>query len=301
MKGRIMGLACAVTGAALYGLNPLFAVPLYGEGMKPASVLFFRYVIAALILFAFLLAKRVPLRLGRRQCGWMLLFGVLFALSSQLLFEGYRWMDVGLASALLFIYPVIVAVFMALFFHERITLSTVISLMMAVCGVFLLSGAGSGSGASLTAFMLVMLSAFTYAGYLIGIRETCVRDLDSTTVTFYTLVFGFAVFGASILFRDGMQVPATAGGWWLVLGSAFVCTTLSAAAIAMAIRLIGPTVTSILGALEPLAGVATGVLVFGETLTAGNIAGIALIIAAVTLIVTAPLLMHRLRYGGRRY
>ena len=299
MNDRAKGLFFAVTAAALYGLNPLFAVPLYGQGMKPASVLSFRYLLAAAILACFMLAKRMPPRISRRQALWLFLFGILFALSSQLLFEAYQWMDVGLASALIFVYPVIVTVFMALFFHEKMTPSIVTSLCMAVCGVFFLSGGGTSS--SMSAFFIVLLSAFTYAGYLIGIRETCVKELHATVLTFYTLMFGFTVFAASIMLKDGIQCPQNAAGWGLVCCSAFLCTTLSAASVALAIRYVGPTATSILGALEPVTGVLIGVFVFGEILTWANIAGIVLIILAVTLLVAVKPLMHMLRYGRRRY
>ena len=299
MKNRIKGVALAASSAALYGLNPLFAVPLYGQGMAPSSVLFFRYLFASALLVLYLLIRRAPFGMTRRQTAWIFLLGILFGVSSQLLFESYRWMDVGLASSLLFVYPVLTTVFMALFFHEKMKASTVISLLLAVGGVALLSGGGGNM--SLAGFIMVLLSAFTYAGYLIGVRETAVKDLSSAVLTLYTLLFGLLVFAASIAVKDGLQLPQDAAGWGLAFGSGLFCTTLSLGTLSVAIHYVGPTVTSILGALEPVTGVLIGVLAFGERLTAANALGIFLIITAVMLIIAAGPIMHAMRYGKRKF
>lgn len=51
----------------------------------------------------------------------MIILGLLYALSSEFLFLGYDYLTPGIASTLLFVYPVIVALIMLVFFKERMT------------------------------------------------------------------------------------------------------------------------------------------------------------------------------------
>ena len=73
--------------------------------------------------------------------------------------------------------------------------------------------------------------------------------------------------------------------WLYILGIALPATAVSNMALVKAIKRIGPTMTSILGAMEPFTAVVIGILVFGEPFTLQGAAGILLIVAAVTIVV----------------
>ncbi len=77
--------------------------------MGVSSVLFYRYLFATIILGTIMLIRGDSFRLARRDLPLMVLLGIFFAMSSVLLFEAYRYMDVGLASTLLFVEPVFIA------------------------------------------------------------------------------------------------------------------------------------------------------------------------------------------------
>ena len=123
---RYSGYAYAAIAAASYGTNPIFAKPLYADGMNPDTVLLFRYVLGLLLMVAMMTwsgLRRHNLRqqfsVGRRSVPQLVLMGVLMALSSLTLFVSYNYMPVGIASTLLFIYPILVAVIMTLCYHRR--------------------------------------------------------------------------------------------------------------------------------------------------------------------------------------
>ena len=140
-KGYILGAVAAVS----YGTNPLFAVPLYELGMDVSSVLFYRYVFAAMILGAIMWMRGDSFRLERRDLPLMVILGIFFALSSVLLFEAYNYMDVGLASTLLFVEPVFIALILWFFYRERISLWTIISIAICLAGVAFLCNPGKGA------------------------------------------------------------------------------------------------------------------------------------------------------------
>ena len=138
MSEKSKGTLCGIVAAVSYGMNPLGALSLYRAGINTNSVLFYRYALAAVLLAALLLVQKTSLRITRREFSVLGLLGVMFAVSSLTLFMSFHYMDAGIASTLLFVYPVMVAVIMAIFFRERISLVTVLSISLALCGIALL-------------------------------------------------------------------------------------------------------------------------------------------------------------------
>ena len=57
MTGKAKGYFLGAVAAATYGMNPLFALPLYDDGMDSDSVLFFRYLFAIPLLARMLKAR----------------------------------------------------------------------------------------------------------------------------------------------------------------------------------------------------------------------------------------------------
>ena len=97
-----VGYTAGILAAAFYGLNPLFALPLYGQGMDAWSVLLFRYVLSLPMLGLMLYKQGVSLRINRHEAWALLLLGFLMAGSSVLLYLSYMYMDAGIASTILF-------------------------------------------------------------------------------------------------------------------------------------------------------------------------------------------------------
>ena len=161
----------------------LFALPLYGAGMGADSVLFYRYVLAVVMLGVLMLVRRQSFAVSRREIVPLMIMGLLFSASSLLLFESYNLMDAGIASTILFVYPVMVAVIMAVGFHERVTVVTVLSIVLACAGISLLYKGGDGSTLNLTGVILVFLSALSYAIYIVGINRSSLRKAISPLVS----------------------------------------------------------------------------------------------------------------------
>lgn len=288
MNRKTCGFWLGAIGAATYGMNPLFALPLYGAGMDTDSVLFWRYLLGAVFLGLVMRLRGQSLAAPRACLAALVAGGALTAVSSLTLFLSYRRMDAGVASTILFVYPVMVAAIMTVFFREKITPARVLSLFLALGGIALLYRGDDDRPLSLTGVALVLVSALSYAMFMVGVRQSKLRDLSGERVAFYTLLFGLLLFWARADFGFSLMVPATAGSWANAVGLALFPTVLSLTFTAMAVGMAGPTPTAILGALEPLTAVAIGVAVFGEALTGRLCAGMATIIAAVTLLVLFP-------------
>ncbi len=296
-KGLVLGIVSAMT----YGMNPLFALPLYERGMNADSVLLFRYGLAAVFLAFLMKRKGIPFSIRARDLLPLLTLALLFAFSSLALFLSYQYMDVGIASTLLFIYPVMVAVLMALFYKERISPFTMSCIALSLSGVGLLSKGSDGMPLSAIGISLVMLSALFYAVYMIRLDHSTVRHYPVLKLTFYGLLLGLPVFLARILLGEALTLPGSPFEWANIFCIALLPTVVSQTLMTIAIQHIGPTPAAILGALEPVTAVFFGVTIFGEQLTPHICLGILLILVAVLLIVgRAPLQHFAAEYLHRR-
>lgn len=283
---RKLGYTAGILAAAFYGLNPLFALPLYAQGMDAWSVLLFRYILSLPLLLIMAYKQGVSLRVTRKEATSLFILGMLMAGSSALLYLSYDLMDAGIASTILFVYPILTAVLMAILYGERMHWMVGLCLLLATLGIGILSGAG-GKGAahvSVEGVVMVIFSALAYALYLIYINKGAVKGMPSTATTFYVLAMGCLLLIAGMAFNGHLSMPH--GWYWsFSMGSAIFPTALSLALTGIAIQHIGSTETAILGAMEPITAVTVGVLVFHEHLSAHSIMGIVLIVTAVTLVV----------------
>ncbi|MCM1518097.1 MAG: DMT family transporter [Pseudoflavonifractor sp.] len=294
-RHQIRGYILGILAAAAYGTNPLFALPLYARGMSVDSVLFYRYAIATVLMSVLMLAKGESFKVRRSELPALLIAGILFALSSLLLFVSYNYMDVGIASTILFVYPVFVAILMSAMFHEQISPVTVLAIALALMGIVLLSHSGGGASVSVIGIILVVLSSLAYAIYMVALNKSRLRHVTSLRITFYSLLFGSMLFVVRLGFLTRLQPVEGAVSWMCILSLGMFPTIISLIAMTVAIHDIGSTPTAILGALEPVTALAIGVAIFGETLTSRSISGILLVLVAVTLVVVSRPLTAILR------
>lgn len=207
MNAKTKGYILGAVAAATYGMNPLFALPLYENGMDTDSVLLFRYLFALPLLGVMLKARGRDFRLQRREILPLIVLGLLVAVSSLTLFQSYHYMDAGIASTLLFVYPILVALIMAVAFKEKVTLQTALCILLALCGIGLLYRNGDGSTLNLTGTIMVFASALSYALYIVGINRTVLKNVATLKVTFYILLSGLTLFFVRLDFGEHITVP----------------------------------------------------------------------------------------------
>lgn len=293
MNTQVKGYVAAIVAAATYGMNPLFALPLYQSGMDTFSVLFLRYLIALPIIGIMLYSRGRGINIGSKNIILSLIMGILMATSSITLFTSYLYMDAGIASTLLFIYPVIVAIIMTLFFKERLTLQLTLCIIISLAGIGLLYKSSDGATLDPTGIILVLTSSLTYAIYIVAINQSNLRNIATLQITFYVLLMGAVIFFACTRCGQSLILPSLWWQWLCVIALAVFPTVISFLCTTIAIQNIGSTPTAILGALEPVTALFFGVTLFGEILTGRDITGIILIIAAVTMVVAGG---HLTRY-----
>lgn len=285
MQSKLKGYLCGIGAAVCYGTNPLGALYLYEDGINANSVLFYRFALAVVMLGMLMAARRKSLKVSRRELSLLCALGVVFSTSSITLYFSFCFMDAGIASTLLFVYPVMVAVIMALLFKERLPAVSVFAIMLALSGIAMLYHGDGGATLSTRGVMLVMFSSLSYAVYIVVVNKSPLR-MSSMKLTFYVLFFGMlTVLTNSFITGMHIQMLTTPRMWSCAFMLALLPTVFSLVLMTISVHETGSTPTAVMGALEPLTAVVIGVAVFGEQLTPRLAAGIVLILTAVIMII----------------
>ena len=287
---RIIGLTAGIIAGVSYGTNPLFAKPLLESGVPVLVMLFFRYGLSAVILAAWMLAKKETFAVRKREVGLLALLGILFAFSSLFLFTSYEFIPSGLATTLVYLYPVFVALIMV-FLRFYPSWQTWLSIIATFGGILLLSSPSAGADIKLPGIVLAILSALSYAFYLVIVnRSKRIKNVSEHTLTLYALLAGTVLFAIIRMIQGGTLTEGvdSLADWGNLLGLAIVPTMISMLTLAVSSRYIGPTKTSVLGVFEPLTAIMIGTLMFGEPLTLKMGVGIAICVGAVVFMILKP-------------
>lgn len=285
---KIFGTICGILAAVFYGTNPLGALKLYEQGMNTNSVLFSRFTMAWIIISIILIIRKESLKVTKREFSTLTALGLLFTASSMTLYFSFKYIAAGVASTLLFTYPIMTAVIMGLFFKEKAGFKTIVAIILSLVGVLLLYWSDAGGALNTLGVILVLVSALTYAIYIIVVNR-CPLEMSSFKINFYVVLYcavGMAVF--AWLTGQPLCLPHNAVSWFYAVWLAVVPATLSLVLMVYASKYVGATPTAILGALEPLTAVLIGIFVFDEPFGTRLAIGIVLILSAVIITAYQP-------------
>lgn len=286
----VKGLFYAAISSASFGFSPLFSLALIAAGLSNFDVLSYRWLTAAVVLVIYAACKKKTLRLNSFDEVWrVVLLSALRSITSITLLIGYANIASGVASTINFMYPVIVALCMMIIFREDRAWINVIAIILSILGVYLLAN-GDGviveGGNTELGLACSLISAITFAAYYIVMKKTKADKIEVVKFTTWIMLLSAIYFIAGALFIDGhITIVTDFKSWMNILGLGLWATMVSNFTGVKAIRRIGPTLTSILGALQPLTAVVLGVIFLDEHLGISTISGITLILAAVTMIV----------------
>ncbi len=287
---RFNGIFYAVISSCSFGFSPLFSLGLLAAGLSNFDVLSYRWFMAGVVLMIYAICKNKTLRINSFDEAWkIILLSALRALTSVTLLLGYANISSGIASTINFMYPVVVAICMMIFGGEKKSPVDFISIAVSIFGVYLLASGDSlivEGGNTRLGLICSGISALSFAAYYIlmkQLRADKIEVVKFTTwimmmIAFYFVICAFVFDGRLTLVTDGIN-------WLYILGLGLWCTMVSSFTGVKAVRRIGPTMTSILGALQPLTAVVLGVLFLNETLHLRSLIGIILILISVTIVV----------------
>ena len=286
----INGLFYAAISSMSFGFSPLFSLGLIAAGLSDFDILSYRWLIAGIVLMIYAFFKKKSLRLNSFGEVWkVILLSILRAITSVTLLLGYVNISSGIASTINFMYPVIVTICMMLFFGEKRSKIDFLAIAASIFGVYLLASGdsimveGGNTGLGLACSLI---SAISFAAYYILMKQVKADKIEVVKFTTWIMMLSaFYFIICAIIFEGRLTFVSDGKSWMNILGLGLWSTMVSNITGVKAIRRIGPTLTSILGALQPMTAVVLGVLFLNEHLYFRSVIGIACILISVSIIV----------------
>lgn len=280
----VKGIIFALASAGTFGLIPLFSLPLMHEGMNELSILFYRFLFSTIIIATVCIVRKENLKISVQQGLSILVLSVLYVVTALLLLFAYNYIPSGIAVTIHFMFPILVSIIMVTFFKEKKSVILFLAAILSLIGVVLLCWTGGGD-ISIKGIIMASLTIVTYATYIVWLNQSKVGRLTAEVLTFYILLFGTVIFFLSAILTTGIDRIPDSDSLIRLIMLGLLCTVISDMALILAVKLVGSTVTSILGSTEPVVAVAVGVLVFSEPFSILSVIGVLLIILSVTLVV----------------
>lgn len=291
---NVWGYLLGIIASSTFGLIPLFSIPVLTTGMSVECLLFYRYFITAILVGAMLLARRQSFKVERSQISSLAFLVGIFCITAFFLIMSYEYIPSGVATTIHFLFPIVVTTLMVTFFGEQFSLFTLIAIVGAIAGVALLSMGEDGGNIALKGVLMVLVTVFTYAIYIVGVNKSKVQTMNGLLLTFYVTLGASALFFIFTMSKGTwMNIPSISSGINLLF-LAIVPTLISNLALIEAIKRVGSTTTAILGSMEPVTAVIVGIFVFAEPFSVSQFMGILLIIVAVTIVILSKQLKRRI-------
>ncbi len=285
---KIKGILFAALSSSTFGLAPFFTISLIMAGYSTFEALSYRWGVASLFLFLVGVFSGVKFRMSWRDFRTVFCLSLFRATTSFSLVVAYQNIASGVASVIHFMYPLAVALTMMFVFKEPKSKTVISAIVISIIGaVFLSTGniESSGGGDTVLGIVMSTISVFSYAGYIVGVRRTRAVNIPSVPLTCSVMGIGAVLFIIGGFFTGGIRIETDPHIWLYIAGLGLVATAISNISLVQGIKLAGPTLASIMGAMEPLTAVVIGIFVFGETFSWHTAVGIVLILFAVLLVI----------------
>ena len=286
MSRHLWGVVLTAISAVAFGFIPILARSAYAGGVDLVTLLLTRFALGAVVFWGYLLVRRLPWRLSRRDTLWLLGMGFFgYALQSASYYSSVRYIPAGLAALLLYVYPVLVTVLAWWVRKVPVTRRTLLALVTASLGVMLVLGA-SGQGFHPLGVLLALAAATIYSLYIIS-GDTVAARVDAMVMATYIATGATAAYAVAALFGPGLSLHLRPEAWAAVIANTVVATVIAMPTFFAGVALIGPSGASIVSTLEPLVTIAASALLLGEGLASVQWLGAALVLGSSLLIATA--------------
>ena len=287
-KTALLGTVLVLLAAACWSVIGLFVRALYAAGLGVWEITLIRIGVGLTAMAVYLLLfHRELLRIRLRDLWCFAGAGILSLLCMNFCYnQAVQLTSLALAGTLLYTAPTFVMLMSLIFFREHMTKRKLLCLLLAFAGCALVSGIARGRLAlTPTALLLGLGSGLSYALYSIFSRFALDRDYSSWTITFYSFVF--CALGCLICARPGMIVKAAAAQPALLVPMALLGLITGFAAFVLytnGLRFLETGRASVIASLELVFGALVGLIAYGERVGADALAGIVLILLAVTIL-----------------
>lgn len=279
---KLTGSLCIVGTTICYGLIPSFSFMAFETGVLSETLLFNKFFYAAILMWLYILMKRMPFRLTKQMIKPMLAVVISYAGIATTLYLSFEYISGSLATIISFTFPAMVIAVEMLRGREKVSAVKILAVLISLAGLCLIVWS-PGIEVKVLGVIFALLCAVCYTVYTIGLSSEKLDHVHSIVTAGYVLLtstvinfFRCLVSGAPLFTENMTQLL-----YMLIL--AVVCAFAAILLFCLGVRLIGPSNASIINTFEPVFACIFGYLLVGDLITRSMMAGGALVVAAVLL------------------
>lgn len=277
-----MGTLLVLGAAAGFGTIGIFGELAAAIDLDLPTLLPTRFAIATLAVLAVGRLRGWPVPRDRRNLATTFGLGVVYTGLTLFFFVSLRYLTAGLATIVLYTYPVIVFALAVAFLRESVTTVKLVALVGVLAGVGLIVDADA-AGADPIGVGLALGAAGCYALYIIGSR-TLVADIRPRALMLGVLVgTTVSMFGYGVL-SGRFALPSGTDEWGIVLGLTAIGTVAPLWLFYEGVARLEASRVGVVSTVEPLVTVTLGAALLGEPVTPTVVAGGLLVLGGVLLV-----------------
>lgn len=284
---ELKGFIFAVISAVFFGSAGIFIKHGISQNLSPVELLILQYIIAGTVLFFICLFNhRKSLRVPKKILIRLMVQGIIGnTLMTVFLYTSMAYLDVAIATMLLYMYPAMVALFSFLFLGEKISTIKTAAIVGTFTGCIMVLNIWTGHNMSLSTIGIVfgILSAVFYS-FMNIYAERIVHEVPPIVITFYTTIFSL---GILLIFNYTFLTKLTHISFDALINAgelAFFCEIVPLTLLYAAIKYIGPVKTAIISTLELPVSAVMAFIVMGESLLPTQITGIFLVLLSIIIL-----------------
>lgn len=278
---RFIGFISIITAAIIFGLTPILSKITYIEGSNPSMLVFLRSCISIPVLLVILKAKKISFKISNKNLLNIFLYSIFTStITAFLLYSSYSYIPVGIATTVHYVYPMLVAVILAVFFKEKISKLKLVTLIVSFIGISLFFD-GDITSINKTGIIIAFTSGLSYGISLIIMDKSEIKTLYPFLVTFYCCLFSSICMIIILLTTDTFTLQLSTKAWFYSFIISLTVSTIAITLLQVGIKRIGPTTTAILLMFEPISSITIGTIALNENCTFKTIVGCSLILISV--------------------
>ena len=270
---------CATIG---YALVPSFSFLAFRKGVEQETLLFSKFFYAAVLMWIYILVKKLSYKLEKDKIPMMLIVGLSYISLATTLYLSFKYISGSLATIISFTFPAMIVAIEMITGMEKVRPAKILAVAVSMLGMVLIIWSPDIK-ANIVGIAFAFGTALSYVVYTMGLATKKMTDTNTLVVAGYVLLMS-AVFNFIRCLISGKPLfVSTLDQMWLMLALAVFCAFMAILFFCMGVKYIGPGNTAIINTFEPALACLFGYLIIGDELTRNMLIGSALIVTAVLI------------------
>ena len=283
MKNMKLVGTLAIIGATLcYGLVPALSFMAFDTGLVSETILFNKFLYAAVIMWAYILIRGIPFKLTKAQIKPMIVVVLAYAGIAITLYLAFENISGSLATIIEFTFPAMVIAVEMIRGREPVRAVKIIAVILSMIGLALVVWSPDME-IKMIGVIWALLCAICYVFYTIGLAHHTLKGVNSFVTAGYVMVTSAVINFFRCMFSDAPMFSQGGDQLFFVLMLAIVNAFLAIMLFCLGVKLIGPTNASIINTAEPVCACVFGYLLIGDVITKTMVIGGFLVVIAVLL------------------